>query len=804
LLGFELTGFSPASAPVGYLSKVLTTATSIFGFGFAPGFLGALSPISAPPSGLAERINPSHLLQEAPAYPTGLSPISIAIGDFNGDGKEDLVTANYFGNNISVLLGNGDGTFAAPVNYATQYVPSSVAVGDFNGDGKLDIAVTNLCGGDKTCGKKGTVSILLGNGDGTFQPHMDFEVGGYHPASMAVGDFNGDKKLDLAIANACGENPTCESGPFNVAILLGNGDGTFQKPTKFATGTFPQSVAVADFNGDGKLDLAVANYGGTVSILLGNGDGTFRRHVDYAAGAPAYSVAVGDFNGDGNADLAVADEGIESNAVVSVLLGNGDGTFQPLVSYPTGNEPLSVAVADLNHDGKQDLVLANYFGNSVSVLLGNGDGTFQLRSDYGMQSGPSAVLVGSFHGSGCEDVVATNINANTVSVLLDNGTGTFPTRQDFATALAPWSLATGDFNRDGKPDIVATAFPIGNFVSVLLANGNGTFQPHVDYATGLYPYAVVVGDFNDDGKQDLATANEQGSSVSILLGNGDGTFQTHVDFPAGVNPSSIAAGDFRKDGKLDLVTTNLGPRIGASTITVLLGNGDGTFQPPVPYSTGILPYSVSVGDFNGDHKLDLAVANYCGSDPHCQSGGSVSIFLGNGDGTFQPQVQYSTEKNPESVAIADFNHDGKLDLAVANVQSNTVSILLGNGDGTFQPEISYATGVAPYSLAVGDFNGDGNLHVVTANCEASNCATPADGGTVSMLLGNGDGTFQPHVDFAVGSEPHSIAVADFNGDGKPDLATTNNQSYTVSVLLNTTGTTVTLTSSPIHPGRDNR
>jgi hypothetical protein len=792
LLTFVLTGFSPASAPVGYLSRNLATTKSVFGFGFEPGFLEALSSNSAPPRGFAGRVNPAHLLQEAPTYPTGVNPVAAAMGDFNGDGKEDVVTANFSGNNVSVLLGNGDGTFRPPVNYATQVAPTSVAVGDFNGDGKLDLAVTNLCGGDHTCERPGTVSILLGNGDGTFQPRMDYRVGGYHPVSVVVGDFNGDLKLDLAIANFCGEDPTCQSGPYNVSILLGNGDGTLQKPRTFETGRSPSAVAVSDLNGDGKLDLAVANWAdGTVSILLGKGDGTFQRHVDYAAGADLSSIAVADFNRDGKIDLAVADSagGDAQYSAVSVLLGNGDGTFQPYKDYATGADPLSVAVADLNGDSKQDLVLANNFGNTVSVLLGNGDGTFNARSDYGTQSGPSAVLVGSFHGPGSADVVAANSNVNTVSVLLGDGMGTFPTRQDFATAYAPWSLTTGDFNGDGKPDIVATIIP--NAVSVLLGNGNGTFQPHVDYPTGSYPYAVVVGDFNGDGKADLATANEQGPSVSILLGNGNGTFQSHMDYPTVGSPFSIAAGDFRGDGKLDLVTAN-----SAGTVTVLLGNGNGSFQPPVPYAAGIQPDSVTVGDFNGDHKLDIAVANYCGSDPNCRSAGSVSILLGNGDGTFQAQVPYSTEFKPTSVVTADLNNDGKLDLAVANAQSNTVSILLGNGDGTFQPQVSYATGTAPYSIAVGDFNGDGKPDVTTANCGSLNCAPIFGIGTASLLIGNGDGTFQPHVDFGVGTGPRSITVADFNGDGTTDLATENGESSTVSVLLNTTGTTVTLTSSP--------
>jgi hypothetical protein len=788
LLMLLSAGFSPASAPVGYVSRGLTTATSVSGF--VPGLFEGLPPSSAPPSGLAERVNPAHLLQEAPTYPTGKNPVSVAMGDFNGDGNEDVVTANSYGDNVSILLGNGDGTFRPPVDYAVQVFPTSVTVGDFNGDGKLDLAVSNDCGGDKNCEGRGTVSILLGNGDGTFQPRMDYGVGGYHPSSVAVGDFNGDHKLDLAIANFCGEDSTCEQGPDNVSILLGNGDGTFQSPMKSIVGTSPDSVAVADFNGDGKLDLAVANNGdNTVSILLGKGDGTFRRQVDYTTGPGVSSVAVGDFNGDGKVDLAVADSagGDAQNSGVSVLLGNGDGTFQQYVDYATGDDPLSVAVADLNDDGKQDLVLANYFGNTVSVLLGNGDGTFNPHSDYGTQFGPTAVLVGSFHGPSRADVVATNSN-DTVSVLLGNGTGTFPTHQDFAIAIEPWSLATGDFNGDGKPDVVATAI-FGNVVSVLLGNGNGTFQQHVDYDTGRYPYAVVVGDFNHDGKADLATANEQGASVSILLGNGDGTFQPHRDYGTGAYPVSIAAGDFNGDGNLDLVTANYGPNLEGGTITVLLGDIVGAFQWVSSYATGIFPDSVTVGDFNGDHKLDIAVANYCGSDPTCKTAGTVSIFLGNGDGTFQPQVSYNAELKPASVVTADLNNDGKLDLAVVNLQSNTVSILLGNGDGTFQPQVSYLTAGAPYSVAVGDFNGDGKPDVATA-----------DDSTASLLIGNGDGTFQRYVDFPVGfsqqSQSQSIAVADFNGDGKTDLATGNSVSSTVSVLLNTTGTTIVLTSSP--------
>jgi Big-like domain-containing protein/VCBS repeat protein len=299
---------------------------------------------------------------------------------------------------------------------------------------------------------------------------------------------------------------------------------------------------------------------------------------------------------------------------------------------------------------------------------------------------------------------------------------------------------------------------------------------------GSYPTSVAVGDFNGDRKLDLAVTNQQGSTVAVLLGNGDGTFQPAANYAVGAGPTSVAVGDFNRDGKLDLAIAILYE----GTAAVLLGNGDGTFQPPVNYAC-YNPYSITVGDFNGDGKLDLAVANYVGN--------TVSVLLGNGDGTFQAAVNYpagggSSRQccDPFWVTVGDFNGDGKPDLAVANNSSNDVSVLLGSGDGTFQEQVRYAVGPDPGFVTVGDFNGDGELDLV------------ANGGSsdVSVLLGNGDGTFQSAVNYLTGGAPSSVTVGDFNGDGKPDLVVTNSGDGTVSVLLNTTkrktGTTITALS----------
>ena len=363
-------------------------------------------------------------------------------------------------------------------------------------------------------------------------------------------------------------------------------------------------------------------------------------------------------------------------------------------------------------------------------------------------------------------------------------------RSDFPAANPATYMVAADFNGDGKLDL-AFVHGGGGTLSVVLGNGNGTFQAPVSYATGADSTHLAVGDFNGDGKLDLVSTDGADNTVSILLGNGDGTFQARSAFGTGTFPIAVATGDFNGDGKLDLAVTDAS----ANTVSILLGNGDGTFQAPVDYTTGRDPQAVFVADFNGDGKLDLAVGNL--------EDNSVSILLGNGNGTFQAHVDYPVESFAQWVAAADLNGDGKLDLVVASFNASTVSVLLGNGNGTFQTHVDYTTGGTTGAVAIADLNGDGKLDLVTSNGQNGSFNSS---GSVSIFLGNGDGTFQPRVDFSTGGS-EDVAIGDFNGDGKPDLAIDDLPNSSFSVLLQAptvtgpgatlSGTNLTFSSQPV-------
>jgi hypothetical protein len=398
--------------------------------------------------------------------PGASSPTFVVAADFNGDGIPDLALTVNFGYGLTVLLGNGQGGFTAAGSPPTSFKPDFVAVGDFDGDGIPDLAVAN--------DQLPSVTVLLGNGDGTFRAGQALETGSYC-LSVAVGDFNGDGKLDLAVTNFSRPEELMSSDVDTVSILLGNGDGTFIAAAgNSATGSIPVSSVVADFDGDGKPDLAVANYGSdTVTILLSNGDGTFTAAASRATGSEPTSVAEADFNGDGRADLAVTDSGSDT---VTILLGNGDGTFTAGASPGKGSKPSFVAVQDFNGDGKPDLAVTNSDSNTVTVLLGNGDGTFTEAVSPATGTNPLSVAVGDFNGDGKADLAVANLTDNAVTVLLTETGSATATVNNLSPVGAGTHLVDasypGDSNYKGSISgtVPLTAAATGPMPSFALSN----------------------------------------------------------------------------------------------------------------------------------------------------------------------------------------------------------------------------------------------------------------------------------------------------------------------------------------------
>lgn len=637
-------------------------------------------------------------------FPAGTGTNRVGVADFNGDGVLDVAATNTGSSDISILLGNGDGTFQTESRYATGTRPIATQLADVNRDGRPDLVMVNINSHD--------VSVLLGNADGTFQQQLRFATL-RNPTALAIGDVNGDGAPDLVASSGF-------LGAAQLSLLTGNGDGTFQPEQRLASSGTAEAVILVDVNQDGRVDLlSTAKQSVWVLVRLGNGDGTFRPEQQFFSGSRPSNMVPGDLNGDGMIDLVVANEGSTfpdntPNTVV-VLRGNGDGSFQAPTVFATRIGQAQLILHDINRDGALDALATNFLG--VRVFLGNGDGTFQAERMNPHPAGGHASL-GDINGDGHVDLVATG--RSEVTTMLGHGDGTFQNQARYVGGPGNASVAVADFNRDGVRDIV-TANPNSGDFSILIGNGDGSFGAPTRI-TGFASSTVVAADLNGDGRLDLASTSRTFSWTMVLLGNGDGTFQSRQLLSQSATPVAIAARDVNGDGSVDLMTANSG----SNDVSVLLGSGDGTFQAQARFPAGLAPAALALGDVNRDGRVDLVVGNAGSND--------VSVLLGNGNGTFQPQARFATGTAPSGIAIADFDADTRPDLAVANGTSNDLSVLLGNGNGTFQAQRRWPVRFRPSAVAAADINADDISDLIVSNLQS---------GDISVLFGNGDGTFQP-------------------------------------------------------------
>ncbi|MGB6305729.1 MAG: FG-GAP-like repeat-containing protein, partial [Acidobacteriaceae bacterium] len=729
---------------------------------------------------------------------TVANPTAMVVGNFSGSSTPDLAIARTGGITVFTNVGGTNGT----INFSQTGTLTGMVSGDFNHDGHLDLAVSDSAGSK--------VDVLTGNGTGNFTLLGGYTTGnGTNPTGIVAADFNNDGNLDVATIN---------HGTHAVTVLLGSATGALTAQPGQATGTNPIGISVADVNSDGIPDVIAFDSPtattGEVDVLLGIGNGSLQAaQVSSQTFVPGTQAAVADFNRDGKPDLAVTQQGPHQ---VSLLLNNTLPTQYPdgrsfsaahTLNSGHGNMADGVAVGDFNKDGLLDIAVSYLSDNHVQILLNNGTGysNFTQGGVYTVGNQPYWIASGDLNGDGYPDLVTANTNVNgptgSVSVLLNNKNGTFANAVNYTVGNQPYQVAIGDINHDGYPDLAVTNYG-ANTVSILMGSKTGTFTVSpTTLPTCANPYGVAIGDFAHNGFPSIAVTCYSAAELEVFPNNGNGTFGTPFITATNSNPASLVVGDFNRDGKLDIVVGNTI----ANNISFFAGNGNNTFAANVTSPSLNFPDSIAAGDFNGDGILDIA-----GVAPNFNA---VELTLGVGDGTFGTLSQraageFSATKQPWAVAVGDFNNDGQLDIVTANTynQVNLASpayqqrfmteypaVPGGNASIDVLTNISAAT-ISVSSSPATPIPAINNGTTVTASLSpAISGATP----TGSVIFENATGA-------AIGSGPYALndGVATYNvghlGSGSYLFTTlysgdANFQPTTVSGA----GTAITVSGTPV-------
>jgi hypothetical protein len=705
--------------------------------------------------------------QVARIFSTGFdsNPLGLTVADLNNDKQLEIIVTLWSTGEIAILTQYFAATFTNQTTYSTGSAPQpySIAIGDFNHDNRSDIVIANS-GTDN-------LNITFGLGNGTFVSQMIYSTGfDSHPQDVITGDINNDNNLDIIVVNSKHDS---------IGTIMGYGNGSFAAETVHSTGagSHPSAVVLGDFNNDNRSDLLVVNTDtDSIAMFVGYDYALFETPKTYqsAENVGPYVVVTSDFNYDNYLDIAVA---FFYSGTVSILLGYGNGSFHDMMTYPQEIDSTlsALSVADVNKDGNLDIVVADSGTNNILILFGYGNGSFatSMTISTGSNSMPTAIAIADFNKDDSLDIAVINFYSNNVGILLGYGNGSFATITTYPTGFQshPVAITVSDFNRDDRLDIAIVNRDTSN-IGIFLGFGNGSFENQVSYSVDFFqsPCSIVVLDFGDDNQFDIITADYDGDGIGILLGYRNGTFGALHKYTTeiGSTPTQVSLGDFNNDNRLDIAVVNHG----TNDVLVYFGYEDGVFYSGEPYSTGTRsgPLSLAIGDFNNDHRLDFATTNIYTND--------IAVFLGYGNTPFGGISSYSFSYGlqPYAAAVGDFNDDGRSDIVITNYGTNNVSILLNQGIGNVYSMTTYSTGVgsAPCSVAVGEFNNDNHLDIVVANCETNN---------IIIFLGSGNGTFATGHNYSTGdrSYPQSIGIADFNNDNITDIVVAN--SGTSNILL---------------------
>jgi hypothetical protein len=638
-------------------------------------------------------------------YSVGDNPNSGVAADFNGDTKPDLAVANVLNHNVTILINNGPGTFTSIGTIPVDQNPETIRAADLNGDGKLDLAVGNFFGG---ASHTGNVSIMLGNGNGTFQPAVNFNAG--TPEDLVIVDLNGDNKLDLVVAS---------NNNSKASVLLGNGDGTFQTAVSYDLPGEARGVAVADFNGDAKPDLALTNglLNGNTSILLGNGDGTFQAATSTATGSAPTGIIAKDVNGDGKQDLVVA---VTASHVMAVFLGNGNGTFQGQVIYPVGQEPTRLVLDDFNGDGPADIITVNANSSSYSVLRGNADGTFQSAVTSPARNTSWVPFSGDFNTDGKPDLAILNNVLDLVDVYLNSPSGTsknFSATQTVATTAVVATFIDFDATKTAGSFTATINWGDGTPTSAgtISANGSGfdVTGTHTYAASGTFNVTIQIADTS--GNFEIVTST---ATVKAL---------TSTSVSTSVTPSDV--------GESVTFTATVSSSAGTPTGSVLFKFGGVNISPPVALNgSGVATFMISTLPV-GTHVI---TAEYSGSDTFETSIGTLP-----GGQTVRPLPTLSiidevisepdtgTQILNVSVLLSSASHlPVTVDFATAGVSATAGSDYQPvTGTLTFEPGV---TGKAVSINIVGDRTNEFTETLVLNISNATNAAIADAQGVVTI------------------------------------------------------------------------